>query len=187
MSRRTRLRRTGILCMHVLRNLAFQRAMASSRRSWSQNQFWVTAHNNYLDIAVLEWCKLFSDRSGKHHWCKSITDQDAFAIKLQNDIGRNLAEYEAYALSFKVYRDKCLAHLDDANLVQVPSMPIAMLSTMRPSGLKTSMQFALPMRARLYAVLLNTPVEPAISASCKRRLTSNVSLQGDNTCCFLPL
>jgi hypothetical protein len=115
--------------MHVLRNLAFQRAMADSRRSWSQNQFWVTAHNNYLDIAVLEWCKLFTDRSGKHHWCKSITDQDAFAIKLQNDIGRNLAEYEAYALSFKVYRDEFVAHLDDANLVQVPSMPIARLST----------------------------------------------------------
>jgi hypothetical protein len=115
--------------MHVLRNLAFHRAMADSQKSWNQNQFWITAHNNYLDIAVLEWCKLFTDRSGMHHWRKSVTDQDEFRDMLLADVKSTPAEYETYALSFKEYRDKFVAHLDEENTIHVPRMAIARLST----------------------------------------------------------
>ena len=115
--------------MHVLRNLAFLRAMVDSRRSWNQSQFLVTAHNNYLDVAVLEWCKLFADSSGRHHWRKSVTDQDAFQIKLLRDIASSQREYETYVISFKEYRDKFVAHLDEENTIYVPRMATARLST----------------------------------------------------------
>jgi hypothetical protein len=35
MTRRTRLRRTGILCLHCLRNVAFYRVVHGARNEWS--------------------------------------------------------------------------------------------------------------------------------------------------------
>jgi hypothetical protein len=129
MNRRTRLRRTGILCLHALRNLAFQRAMADARRTWESKQFLVTAHNNFLDVAILEWCKLFTDRAGVHHWRKSVTDQGAFSAALLAHVRCSEEEYRDYALSIKTYRDTFVAHLDEANDIDIPTMSIARLST----------------------------------------------------------
>jgi hypothetical protein len=42
------------------------------------DQFWVIINGNFLDIAVLEWCKLFGDTRGKHYFGKVISDVPAF-------------------------------------------------------------------------------------------------------------
>ena len=103
--------------------------MADARKTWESKQFWVIAHNNYLDIAILEWCKLFTDRAGKHHWRKSVTDQDAFRAKLLSEIRCDEEAFLEYALSLKIYRDKFVAHLDEDNEIAMPKMTIARLST----------------------------------------------------------
>jgi hypothetical protein len=60
MSRKDRLRRVALLCAHFTRNLAYYRA-AQDRIARTSPEFWRTVYSNFLDIAVLEWCKLFDD------------------------------------------------------------------------------------------------------------------------------
>lgn len=45
-------------------------------------QFWITAHGNFLDLATLEWCKLFAERKGNHSWRKAVSDPACFEKKL---------------------------------------------------------------------------------------------------------
>ena len=129
LSRRARLRRTGLLCLHTLRNLAYHRAIADSRRPWQEQQFWVAAHNNYLDVAILEWCKIFTDRAGMHHWRKSVVRPEHFAAEMHTVLRSDAETFQAYALSIKSYRDKFVAHLDEENDIRIPRMSIAKLST----------------------------------------------------------
>lgn len=115
--------------MHTLRNIAFHRAIADARSGLGGNQFWATAHNNYLDIAILEWCKLFTDRAGMHHWRKSVTDPDEFFAKLLDEVRSDETAFSEYALSLKSYRDKFVAHLDEDNDILISRMSLARLST----------------------------------------------------------
>ena len=74
LTRRQRLRRVGILCCHTLRNLAYYRAWFDAGKPRADENFWVSANGNFADITVLEWCKLFADERGKHHWAKVIKE-----------------------------------------------------------------------------------------------------------------
>jgi hypothetical protein len=122
MNRRDRLRRTGILCLHCLRNLAYLRAAHDARHQWAAQQFWQTAHNNFLDIGVLEWCKLFGDNKAKHHWRKVVTDQDVFLQRMLDHLRLTTEMFSAYIAEMRTYRDKFVAHLDEENRMNIPNM-----------------------------------------------------------------
>lgn len=128
MTRRERLRRTGILCLHCLRNLAFFRAAIDARDRWAGQQFWATAYNNFLDIAVLEWCKVFGDRRAKHHWRKVVTDQEGFLASLLSHLRLTEDMFAEYVTEMRTYRDKFIAHLDEENQMNIPNMSPAIKS-----------------------------------------------------------
>ena len=121
MTRRKRLRRVAILCCHCLRNLAFY--MAGWRRGAPvfKDQFWVNVNGNFLDICVLEWCKLFGDLRGKHYWQKVISDPTAFYSGLLRQLGMAEAEFDAFANEMRTYRDKFVAHLDSEEIMHIPN------------------------------------------------------------------
>jgi hypothetical protein len=125
MKRRDRVRRVLILCSHFLRNLAFYRAGWRRRVAIRKTQFWVTANGNFLDHCVLEWCKLFADDRGKHHWRKVVTDQDNFIAGLLNSVRLTAVEFEAYADEMRRYRDKFIAHLDLDEVMYIPKLRLA--------------------------------------------------------------
>lgn len=122
MTRRERLRRTGILCLNSLRNAAFFRAAHEARRSWGSEQFWVAAHNNCLDIAVLEWCKVFGDPRAKHYWKKTVTKPDIFLPRLLDHLRLTEALFDGYIGEMRTYRDRFVAHLDEENQMNIPNM-----------------------------------------------------------------
>lgn len=128
MTRRQRLRRTGLLCLHCLRNLAFHRAAHDARRQWVGQQFWVTTHNNFLDVAVLEWCKVFGDVRAKHYWRKTITNQEAFLSSLLDHIRLTEPLFAEYVIEIRTYRDKFIAHLDEEERMNIPNMALAIKS-----------------------------------------------------------
>ena len=120
MNRRARLRRTGILCLHCLRNAAYYRAWNAAPRARRQEQFWRTINSNCIDICVLEWCKVFGDLRAKHHWSKSVSDQDAFVRALYARLSMDEQEFEVFRLAVRHYRGKFVAHLDEENRFNVP-------------------------------------------------------------------
>jgi len=61
------------------RNMAYYRAARDGAGNYTgpQGNYWVTADNNLLDTAVMEWCKLFADPKAQHHWGKVVSDPAA--------------------------------------------------------------------------------------------------------------
>lgn len=125
MTRIELLRRSGLLCCHFLRNLAFYKAGWRNGSLITQDQFLVNANSNFLDISVLEWCKLFGDRRGKHHWRKVVANQDAFLEALLIKLKITEQEFDAYIEEMRIYRDKFIAHLDTEKIMHPPKMRVA--------------------------------------------------------------
>ncbi len=124
MNRRDRIRGAALLCCHCARNVAYYRAGWAEENFMSDEDFWINANGNFLDIAVLEWCKLFSDRSGKHYWKKVVPDRETSLPTLQNGIGVSEEEFESGRLEIKTYRDKFVAHLDEGRTMQIPRLEL---------------------------------------------------------------
>lgn len=125
MTRKQRLRRVGILCCHFLRNLAFYKAGWRKNKPIFNDQFWVNANGNFLDICILEWCKLFGENRGQHYWKKVISDQPAFSAELLHAVALTEIQFSAYVEEMRTYRDKFVAHLDSEEIMKIPKLRVA--------------------------------------------------------------
>jgi len=132
LSRRDRLRRVVILCRNFAVNLAYYRVGRKTEHLHLQNykknvkaNFWRAANANFIDICVLEWCKLFADPKGKHHWSKIVSDPGRFTEELMNSLGIEEARFQKEIEAMRQYRDKFLAHLDSDEVMNIPVLEIA--------------------------------------------------------------
>lgn len=130
MTRKQYLRRIAILCLHCLRNMAYYRAGWSRGSLIFRSQFWVAVNGNFLDICVLEWCKLFGDSRGKHYWKKGISDPTAFSDGLLKKLEMTEDEFNGYVIEMRTYRDKYVAHLDLDEKFDVPRLDITKKSVL---------------------------------------------------------
>ena len=103
MTRRQRLRRIALLAMHAICNIASYRAGRTSNTFVRNETFWVRLNGNFLDVGLLEWCKLFGDAKAAHHWKKVIRDAEGFKTGLLQRLGVSLADFEAYIDSVRQY------------------------------------------------------------------------------------
>jgi hypothetical protein len=87
-----------------------------------QREFWKNANSGCIDIAVLEWSKLFMEVRGKHHWVKSVPDEEAFKLTLYARLRITEPEFIEYGKKIKHYRDKFVAHLDEEPTRFIPRM-----------------------------------------------------------------
>jgi hypothetical protein len=117
-----RLHRVLILCIHCARNVIFYRQGWTGKKPLFSGQFLITANSNFLDIAVLEWCKVFADSKGKHHWTTVVPDRSAFERALLADLSLAPDELEAFIKDVRQYRDRFLAHLDDDQKMSIPNL-----------------------------------------------------------------
>jgi hypothetical protein len=115
-----RVRRTVILCRHCLWNIAYYRAGWRKGKLRVRRAFWVGANGNFIDAAILEWCKLFADPKGLHRWRKSVAVQTEFAAALYRRLHLTESEFAAYIQTFKQPRDKFIAHLDAEPTMYLP-------------------------------------------------------------------
>lgn len=72
----------------------------------------------------MEWCKLFGDIRGKHHWKKVVTDEKSFYRNLLQEVGLSESEFDSYIEEMKTCRDKFVAHLDSENIAQIPKLEV---------------------------------------------------------------
>lgn len=124
MTRRKFLRRVAILCRHCLRNLAYYKAGFPSGERIFEGQFLTTANGNFLDICVLEWCKLFGDPRGKHYWGKVVKDRAAFHEGLLKKCAVSEEQFKESIEEMRTYRDTFVAHLDLEARMQIPKLKI---------------------------------------------------------------
>jgi hypothetical protein len=132
LTRRERLRRVVILCASFARNVAYFRAgqsqTGSAGRAPSQpcSAFWTQVSANFLDISVLEWCKLLGDEKDKHFWRNVVTDPGAFEANLLANLAMTASDFEDLGKKMRRYRDKFVAHLDSDAKMDIPRLTAAL-------------------------------------------------------------
>jgi hypothetical protein len=87
--------------------------------------FWRAVNNNFLDMCVLEWCKLFTDKSRKHYWGNIVTDSQKFETEPLRYLGLDTAAFEKEIKTMRYYRDKFVAHQDLEYIVILPTLDVA--------------------------------------------------------------
>jgi hypothetical protein len=135
--RRIELRRVISTAGEFARNLAYRQAMWDWRflglffrtEKPLKLNYWIVSNISFLQIAILEWAKLFGGKSEKHHWKRILSDPDGFESSLLTVLSKGKEEYEADCKTLLRYRDKVVAHLDPENwIIQVPQMEVAKAS-----------------------------------------------------------
>jgi len=124
MTRKQRLRRVALLCIHFTRNLAFYRAINDLIPAKHEGDFWITMEGNCVDVAVLEWCKLFGERNGKHSWQEIVDDPDTFRSNLQLALAITQTDWNDCWSELRTYRNAFVAHLGDEHTMDVPAMDL---------------------------------------------------------------
>jgi hypothetical protein len=83
--------------------------------------FWRLTYGNCLDMAVIEWCKLFGSDHEAHqaaHWKNVIpaNGHDEFRRELYAAVGMSADEWQGYWDQMKGYRDNHAAHFSEEYL-----------------------------------------------------------------------
>jgi hypothetical protein len=123
-----RRRRILLVCCGFARNLAIYQCGRRVGRSLLEKPeakgFWQEINSSCLDIAILEWCKLFADGRGKHSWKRvvALDNQSVFERELMKAMALNSEQYAVYMAGMLDYRDKFIAHLDDQRALYIPFM-----------------------------------------------------------------
>lgn len=104
----------------VIRNIHLKRVLHAIDPAPRLN-FWRLTYGNLLDMAVIEWCKLFGSDHKEHqpvHWKNTIPkeEHDAFRRGLLIHLGVTLDDWRKYRGEVKDYRDNYAAHLSGPSL-----------------------------------------------------------------------
>jgi hypothetical protein len=115
-----------------VRNVVCCAQLKRSLRSVDPNptlNFWRLIYGNLLDVAVLEWCKIFGTDTEPTHWKKVVADHDAFRSALLTALKIDQASWAAYREKMKSYRDTQIAHQsDDYRVTHYPILDVALES-----------------------------------------------------------
>ena len=132
LTRKDKLRRVILVCRRFTRNLAYYRVGMRSEyadlfdhEKHREANFWRMTNSNSMDLCVLEWCKLFVERRGKHHGQNVVTSKDDFRQRLFEESGVDDVPFQSVVEIFKHYRDKFVAHLDLEQTMTIPRLDIA--------------------------------------------------------------
>ena len=112
----------------VTRNVAYHRSLHKYKDEFEQN-YWILIYNNFLDIAVLEWSKVFGSKSNATHWSNHVDNEKEFRSELLVHLNISVSEWESYWNNIKKYRDKAVAHhIHDPNITNYPEFDNALNS-----------------------------------------------------------
>jgi hypothetical protein len=112
------------LHVNTVRNYATHTAIHDNFEKLAKSNFWRITYNATLDIAVIDWCKLFGTYGETTHYrnCveRGITD---FAAQVLSASNITATEYEALHKSIVDYRNRGAAHIDlDDWQVTIPQL-----------------------------------------------------------------
>lgn len=121
----THIERLGL----VVRSAHLKRALTRLEKSPTLN-FWRLIYGNLLDVAVLEWCKVFGSNTEPTHWKRIVADEEHFRIELLKFLRIEETRWTEYWHHMKDYRDSRIAHhWDLETLDSYPDLTLALESS----------------------------------------------------------
>jgi hypothetical protein len=131
MTRRKDLTTHLFRLVHLARSTEMKRALTEVDPDPHLN-FWRLIHGNQLDIAVLEWCKVFGSDGEATHWKKIVppADHDHFRNSLFAVVEVTAEQWAAYWTEMKAYRDNLISHHIELNrIANYPALDLALKSS----------------------------------------------------------
>ena len=132
LTRREKLGNVVNLCRSFGRNLAYYRA------GWNDEHrhllemtnlvsvaFWRAVNGNFIDMCVLEWCKLFAEKKREYYWKNISRDAAGFKNDLLLHVGLDQEAFNKQVHIIREYRDKWVAHLDVERTGFRPELEVA--------------------------------------------------------------
>jgi hypothetical protein len=117
-NRRKGLTDTVDVLVSLVRNVRSRRELHAACPERHLN-FWRVIYDNFADMAVLEWCKLFGsddEESQPIHWKNIAPDPDSFRTALFSRLGIYESKWRSYWHEMKRYRDQSVAHHDQRRI-----------------------------------------------------------------------
>lgn len=93
--------------------------------------FWRIILGSQLDVAVLEWCKVFGSHGEETHWKKVVPaeEQEAYKAGLLFELRCTAEQWKSYWEDMKSYRDSLVAHhIDGHEIENYPDLTAALAS-----------------------------------------------------------
>jgi hypothetical protein len=119
-----------LILTNLVRTIHIKQALYNADNAPHLN-FWRVIHGNFMDIAVIDWCKLFgSDRnSSPTHW-KNVfpNDHQQFRTDLFARLQIDETTWHSYWREMKSYRDGQAAHYDFSKEKYIPHFPVLTLA-----------------------------------------------------------
>lgn len=124
--RDSRLRRVMICCCAIVRNVAYYNGRWVRGTPIFDSNIERTINGNFMDMAVLEWCKLFGEtRHEPQHWQRVILCVDQrreFKAGLVKALGCSNGDWNATRRRCLAYRNDFLAHLGSEPTMLTPML-----------------------------------------------------------------
>ncbi|MBK8768212.1 MAG: hypothetical protein IPM01_27935 [Burkholderiaceae bacterium] len=117
--------------VHIARSIAMKRAMTAVCDSPRLN-FWRLIFGSQLDVAVLEWCKVFGSDAEATHWKKAVntSERSGYRSGLLAAIEIDELAWSDYWEKMKAYRDSFVAHhVENGAVANYPELEIALKSS----------------------------------------------------------
>jgi hypothetical protein len=114
----------------LVRNICLKRALSAADADPHLN-FWRVMYGNQMDMAVIDWCKLFGSDSAANnptHWKNIVSDEAKFRTDMLAAIGKTTTEWEAYWIEMRDYRNWAAAHHDvrRRTIAKYPHLDVAL-------------------------------------------------------------
>lgn len=122
LSQRQIVKRAALLCVHFTRNLAYSNAINKTIPLKREGDFWTTMLGNCIDMAVLEWSKIFVDQNSKYHWKRVLEESkhEDFRSRLLSEENITKEMWIESISSIQRYRNSFVAHLANEDQMDVP-------------------------------------------------------------------
>lgn len=91
--------------LNFVRQLTYHKAIREVAPDLKQN-FWRYIFNNHMEMAVLEWCKLFGANAEHLHWSKVFNDKENFRNHILNSTNMTRDEWNKYWKELCDYRNE---------------------------------------------------------------------------------
>ena len=128
MKERSQIEEEIYLLVRAVRSVALKRAITEIEPNSGLN-FWRMIQGDSLDIALLEWCKVFGVDSEHSHWKHFVTNHAEFRTGLFKSAGVDADGWREHWEQVTTYRNELVAHnLDDRASTHFPSLELVLKS-----------------------------------------------------------
>lgn len=107
----------GLVC-GCIANIASYKSMIEFNKNNNgklkiNRNYWNLVNRNFYDSAIIQWCIIFTESNGAHHWKSIFINKDEWKSEMLHAINISTDQYESQAKQIKEYRNMYVAHLDD--------------------------------------------------------------------------